>query len=146
MRTGLRRLAPPSGRAYELFDCSVLLLVLWFVGYVLTTPTSNQEAALAGPYLFLPSTVWGAVMTLCAVVGIVCSYTKTKVGFGYVVTIAASGFWAALFAVGASFHNVDSLRAMIVVILYCWIARRLIREEDRDWEPNCDSDKTITRS
>ena len=49
MKPRFRRLFPPTGSAYELFDAAVFLLTLSVIGYILTAPTETQEKALSAP-------------------------------------------------------------------------------------------------
>lgn len=129
----LWRLLPPRGRPFELFDCSILLFFLVFGGYVVSTPTPLQAEALSGPFLILPDWIWGSIVGAAALYGMVAAYFRRLVTSGYVVTIAASCFWAAIFLTSAVVSDAPPLRSLIVAGLYGWIARRLVREEDREF-------------
>lgn len=129
MRARLRNLLPRAGVQYELFDCSVLLLVLGFVGYVLTDPPSNTDKALEAPFLLLDQQIWGALLTICAIVGIVGSYWSKALSVGYRVVTWACLFWSGSFFYGLLIGDA-SARALVSTFLYAWIARRLMREGD----------------
>lgn len=122
----LRKLFPPSGRAYELFDCSMLLLILGLVGYVLTDPPMNTSRALKGPLYFVTENQLGWFMVTAAVIGIVAAYTRW-VRVGYVATITACLVMSANFILGLIFTDA-SARTVISIVLYAWIARRLMRD------------------
>ncbi len=122
----VRRLFPPHGPRYELFDSSVLLLVLGLVGYVLTDPPPNTERTLL-VLRFITETQLGIVLVAAAVFGLVCSYTTRWLRYGYTATIAATGALSLYFLVGFV-ANQTSIRSFISVVLYAWIARRLIRD------------------
>lgn len=127
-----RRFFPKSGPPYELFDCSVLLLVLALVGYVVTDPSGAGRRALFAPLLFAPEAVWGAALTTVALVGIVCSYFAGWIGLGFRLVMGASMFWSACFSWGL-ITGAGEPRVLISATLYAWIASRLWREQDR-WE------------
>ncbi len=122
-----RKLFPKNGREYELFDCSVLLFVLTFVGLVIAGPTATQAAALAGLSISLIGILGGAA----ALYGVAASYVTRLTTSGFWVTTGASAMISGLYLVSAFFPDVPSARVMVSAVLYGWIARRLVREEDR---------------
>lgn len=136
-----RRLFPPSGSSYELFDAAIFLLVLSVVGYILTSPNPTQERTLSAPLDLMPDYVWGSALALVSITGIVCAYLPHRVRFAYLAMITACTFWSANFAIGMVLgaagqvlpggfldHYDFSVRAIISLVLYGWIASRLIRD------------------
>lgn len=125
----LRRLFPRHGRPYELFDTSVLLLMLGFLGYVLTVPVVALE--VLPPLRFITEIQLGFVVTVCAIVAIVCSYFQRFLTIGYTVAIFGSTLMCANFLIGSFFHGgwaTDvGLRALLSAILYGWITRNFFR-------------------
>ena len=143
-----RRLFPPTGPAYALFDAAVFLLFLAVIGYILTTPSSTQEQALSAPLDLLPDYVWGTALACVSSFAIVCSYFPCMVRRGYLAMIVACVFWSSNFAIGMGFGVAAQLlpvgfldgyqftaRAFISVLLYGWIASRLIRDLPREVRP-----------
>lgn len=128
-----RRLFPRSGSPYELFDAAVFLLCLGFIGYVLTDPPATSQQALSAPLDLLPPWVWGTVLTAAGVVGIVCSYVDRWVWLGYRVMLYPCIFWSANFALGILLYGA-SIRALLSVLLYAWVASRLVRDMPRRGE------------
>lgn len=136
-----RRLFPPSGSAYELFDAAIFLLVLSVVGYILTSPNPTQERTLSAPLDLMPDYVWGSALALVSIAGVVCSYLPHRIRLAYIAMIFACTFWSANFAIGMALgvagqvlpgefldHYDFSARAIISLVLYAWIASRLIRD------------------
>lgn len=123
-----RRLFPAAGPAYELFDASVLLLALGGIGYVLTDPPPNTEMTLT-ILRYVPEEILGWSLTLAAVVGIVTSYTRW-LRAGYIATISATLAMSGFFALGLVVNEDAGIRALLSAIIYGWIARRLIRDND----------------
>lgn len=128
MATTLRRVFPPSGHRYELFDCSVLLLALGGIGYVLTTPPPNTEATLT-ILRFISEESLGWSLAGAGLIGIIASYVPAAVRFGYGLTIFATGSMSLFFAFGWALNQTD-IRSVLSAILYGWIARRLIRDNE----------------
>lgn len=133
MRDRIRKLRPPSGPPYELFDSSVFLFVLGAVGYVLTDPTNITDQALYAPFRALssitdePAQAWGVVLALVASFGIACSYAGPKwVRRGNTVVVGACVFASGSFVMGLILFGA-SPRAVISAVLYGWIASGLVR-------------------
>jgi len=122
-----RRLFPPSGPAYELFDASVLLLTLGGIGYVLTNPPPNTAVTLI-VLRVIPEEVLGWVLAAAALVGIATSYSTRWLRIGYIATISASLAMSGFFAIGWLFVDGSGIRALLSAVLYGWIGRRLIRD------------------
>lgn len=127
----VRRLFPPTGPGYELFDYSGLLLVLGLVGYVLSDPPANTAATLQAPLRVFSEMQLGSMMTAAAVFGLVTSYFPRWMRWGYIATISTTGALSLNFLVGFV-ANGTSVRAVISVVLYGFIARHLLREVARD--------------
>ena len=141
MNSRARRFFPPSGAAYELFDAAVFLFILSVFGYIVTSPTPQQQRALSAPLDLLPDYMWGAALAVVSLTAIVCSYRADRVRFGYLAMITACTFWSANFAIGMLLGAAGSIfpghlfddyqftaRAIISLVLYAWIASRLIRD------------------
>ncbi len=138
-----RKLFPRSGRAYELFDCSVLLLVLGFFGYVVNPTTTGSRQALVDIFEYVPQELFGLIVSAAALYGIIASYTRKMINRGYAVVTAAAIFVSGVYVAGAALVQFD-YRTIVSIVVYGWVARRLIREEGRDycqycfmdWEPD----------
>ncbi len=131
MALGLRRMFPPSGQRYELFDCGVFLLLLAAIGYVLTTPPAVTDRALYAPFESAPIWVWGSLLSACGAFAILASYVPRLLRAGYVVMVLACTFWSLSFLIGIVFFD-GQPRALMSVLIYAWIARRIARE---GWAP-----------
>ncbi len=121
IKTKARRLAPESGRPYELFDCAVLLLVVSSLGYL--SGFSRYEHG-------------GVVVSVAAVIAIVASYCKAHtVEWGYNIAIAAALVVSVVY-LGEIFVLGFSPRVLALIFVYCWVARRLLRVE-LTLDPRC---------
>lgn len=121
----VRRLFPPSGPAYELFDCAVFVAVVVSVSYVIETPQAAQRDTLGFVDQALSLTAWGAVLTACALIALVCSYVPRWLSFGYGVLAAGCAFWAAVFVVGVAFYD-GQPRSLVSALIYLWVLRRIV--------------------
>ena len=129
-RARLRRLFPPSGAAYELFDCAVFVAVVVGVTYVIEKPQPVQEETLDFIDKALDLSTWGSVLTACALAAVVCSYIPRLVSCGYGLLVAGCVFWAGAFIVGVLFHDGDP-QALVAALIYLWVARRLVSTKAR---------------
>lgn len=120
-----RRLFPPSGAQYELWDCAVFVAILVGVGYVIESPQPKQAQTLTFVEQAFTITVWGSALTACAVVAIVCSYRARWLAFGYGVLSAACAFWGLVFLVGVLFYD-GTPRSLTSALIYGWVFRRLV--------------------
>lgn len=127
----LRRCFPPSGRRYELFDTSVLLLVFALIGYVLTDPPSNTAEALQAPLRVINETELGILVAIAATFAVVTAYTGRWVRWGYVAVTTAAGALCLNFLVGYLTTDASD-RTLLSVVLYGWIARRLMRDNQQE--------------
>ena len=135
-----RRLWPETGAAYELFDAGVFVVLLGLIGYVFTTPPATTRRALTAPLDLLPPNVWGILLATAGVAAIVCAYTPGWLRVGYKLLLYPCLFWSANFAIGvcayawrvtftdAEGQLSDTTRALLSVLLYGWIASRLLRD------------------
>lgn len=121
-----RRLFPPTGAAYELFDASILLLALGGIGYILTEPPANTAATLTILHVVSEEAL-GWALAFAALVGIVSSYTRW-IRVGYIAVISTSLAMCGFFAVGYVTTDGSGIRALLSAILYGWVARRLMRD------------------
>lgn len=93
-----RRLFPPDGRAYELFDGAVFLLVYAVGAYVITRPMQATVADV--PILrFVDETQLGVVAAVMAAVAVVLSYSHDHLWLGYTLAATALGVLAINFGV-----------------------------------------------
>lgn len=133
----LRRLLPPAGPAYELFDAAVFLLILGVVGYITTDPPPVTDRALEAPFRVIaslhsglnPQYVWGTVLAAVAALGLVCSYRAAWLRTGYAAMTIACVFASASFLGGMVLFGA-SPRAILSAVIYGWIASRLRRDAD----------------
>lgn len=123
----LRRLFPPSGQQYELFDNAVFVAAIVFVRYVLEGPSENQERGLALLASAASLDIWGAVITAAAVTAAVCSYRHDWLRAGYSVLVAALALWVTAFLIGLAFYGAPSV-TVVSALIYFWVISRLIRD------------------
>jgi hypothetical protein len=125
VRKRLRRLFPPNGPGYELFDTCALLFGLGVMGYMLTRPPTETVYGLP-PLRLLDHVELGVFMAAAGLVGMVCAYFPRAWRFGYIVGITVALALATNFFIGGAQGAGDRLFAAGLV--YAWIARRLMRD------------------
>lgn len=130
MRDRLRRLFPPTGPAYELFDTAVLLLLLALINYVVTDPPATTVLNLSAPLTFASETTWGIALAACGLAAIACSYREDLLDLGYSILVTATVFWSTCFLVSVVLFG-GSLRGLGSALIWGWIARRSFRESRR---------------
>lgn len=126
----VRRVFPPSGAPYELFDSAVFVGILVIVGYVIENPQPAQQETLGFIDQALSLNLWGAVLATCAVVAAVCAYVPRWVSFGYGILVAGCTFWSAVFVVGIMFYD-GAPRSFVSALIYAWVVRRLVSAKTR---------------
>ncbi|GAA2008175.1 hypothetical protein GCM10009719_17360 [Nocardioides kribbensis] len=126
----IRRLFPPSGAAYELWDCAVFVAIIVTVGYVIENPQPAQQETLSFVDQVLSLNLWGMVLATCAIVAGVCAYIPRWISFGYGVLVAGCFFWSAVFVVGIVCFN-GQPRSLVSALIYAWVVRRLISTKKR---------------
>ncbi len=129
----IRKLFPASGPSYELFDGSVFLVVLGFVGYVFTDPAPATDDALYAPFRVLayafpdPQVAWGLGMAVTGLFGAAAAYGSDRwVRHGFGAMIAICTFASGSFLVGMILFGA-SPRVILSVFIYGWIASGLHR-------------------
>lgn len=98
-----RRLVPPAGRRYHLFDSSVLLVGISLLWYITTEPSATTQSALDETVLGLlfSPTLWGYMLLIVGILGALASYSRRFFDSGYaLVTVALAG-WAVSLTLGA---------------------------------------------
>ncbi len=126
----VRRLFPPSGAAYELLDCAVFVGIIVAVGYVIESPQPAQQNTLGFLEQVVSLTLWGGVLTACAVAAAVCAYVPKWVDIGYGILVAGCVFWSLIFVAGIVFFD-GSPRSLVSALIYAWVVRRLVSTKTR---------------
>lgn len=100
MRERMRRLTPPNGPAYELFDTAATLWIIVLASYWIERPTPTTATALQ--WLIGPTTFgfWGAFLTLGALLALICSYVPEAVAWGRALTWFIGSLWASVLFLG----------------------------------------------
>ncbi len=128
-RQRVRRIAPPSGPGYELFDCSVLVLTLASCWYIFSDISPAMVDALGNTlFALLNPFYWGIGLVLASLYGVFASYRPHLLKSGFVVLGMICFFWAISVFLGSFFAGGETLRTIGVSVLYFWIVRRLFRE------------------
>lgn len=96
----LRRLLPPSGGAYELFNLSVTFYVIILCNYLIAPPSPTTRHALDWLLGETPLLMWGIGLNLAAIVGVVTSYHQSLLRIGYGAIVWATGVWSTVLFIG----------------------------------------------
>ncbi len=129
----LRRLFPPSGLAYQLFDSAIFLLVLAYLWYVGSDPSAVTKTALSGTLeIILNVRTWGIGLMAVGLTSAVLAYRgRRAVLTGYVLMVAATSAWSISLFVGSAVADGGReliFKALGSALLFAWISRRLVTE------------------
>lgn len=134
MKDRLRRLLPPAGLPYALFDSAVFVGVLVTLWYVATPVSEATTAALSDSWAQVVSPRrWGWLLLMASAFAAACSYGSHRaLRTGYVVLAAACGLWSSILLIGAAIA-VDTpadprLKAAGVALVFGYTVRRLLAE------------------
>lgn len=108
---------PPIGRRRELWDTSIFLFLISFVGYILTTPPPAISTALAAPLVIVTETELGWIVAAASLAGIVASYWDHRdhrvneriLELGYRMPRIAAWFMMANFLMGILTILIDGM-------------------------------------
>lgn len=119
-----RRLFPPGGPRYELFDTCTLIFVVGYLGYVVIEPAATQ--ATLPPLRVVSEHTLGILLTSAGAIGVLTSYSRRFYKIGYTVAITAALAMCVNYSLGAL--ESWQVRPVISAVFYGWMARRLMRD------------------
>ena len=126
-----RRLFPPAGLGYRLFDTGALLTIVSACWYVFSDPSQVTRAALSDTFsvFFAPST-WGIVLMAAGAAAMILSYMSHRAVFwGYIILASSCVGWCAALFSGVLLADVDrdiTLKALGSAVFFGWMTRSLL--------------------